>query len=67
MDLTKVLHELRRELDYLDSAILSLERLQAKAVRRRGRPHHILSELPRPLRSALKRHDGKLSRGQSEI
>jgi hypothetical protein len=67
MDLTKVLHELRRELDYLDSAILSLERLQTKTARRRGRPHQILSELPGPVRSALKRHDGKLSRRQSDL
>ena len=30
MDLTKVLTQLRQELDHLDAAILSLERLQAR-------------------------------------
>lgn len=34
MDLSKVLEQLRRELMHLDAAILSLERLQAKATRR---------------------------------
>jgi hypothetical protein len=69
MDLTKVLEELRRELQHLDSAILTLERLQAKSVRRRGRPPKLLSELRRPLRpepkhsetdgqKAYKRHPG---------
>ena len=44
MDLSKVLEQLRRELEHLDAAILSLERLQAKTTRR-GRPPRILSEL----------------------
>jgi hypothetical protein len=58
MDLTKVLDELRRELDYLDSAILSLERLQAKSVRRRGRTSKVIGELNRSVRSELKRNTG---------
>jgi hypothetical protein len=37
MDLSRVLKQLRNELEYLDAAILSLERLQARD-RRRGRP-----------------------------
>jgi len=53
MDITKVLEELRRELDYLDSAILNLERLQAKS-NRRGRPKKLLS-LTKPLRAELRR------------
>jgi hypothetical protein len=44
MDLTKVLEQLRKELVHLDAAILSLERLQAKATRR-GRPPRLLAEL----------------------
>jgi hypothetical protein len=44
MDLSKVLEQLRKELDYLDAAIQSLERLQAK-VARRGRPPKMLDAL----------------------
>lgn len=44
MDLSKVLEQLRKELAHLDAAILSLERLQAKA-RRRGRPPKMLVDL----------------------
>ena len=64
MNLTRVLEELRRELQYLDSAILHLERLQTKSTRRRGRPPKILSELQRPVKpsqtqnSALRRQRG---------
>jgi hypothetical protein len=53
MDLSKVLDQLRRELDHLNAAILSLERLQTK-VTRRGRPPRALGGLrkvqpaPRP-------------------
>jgi hypothetical protein len=49
MDLGRVLEELRKELQHIDSAILHLERLQAKT-RRRGRP-------PKPsmVRSEIKR------------
>jgi hypothetical protein len=44
MDLSKVLEQLRRELVHLDAAIVSLERLQAKASRR-GRPPRLLAAL----------------------
>ena len=38
MDVTKILEELRRELEQLEEAILSLERLARGRGRRRGRP-----------------------------
>ena len=44
MDLGKVLHELRQELENLDAAIVSLERLQLTG-RRRGRPPRWLADL----------------------
>jgi hypothetical protein len=44
MDLSKVLDQLRRELDHLNAAIVSLERLQTK-VARRGRPPRALAEI----------------------
>jgi hypothetical protein len=68
MDLTKVLEELRRELVYLDSAILHLERLQSKTTRRRGRPSKLLSELQRPIRPEAKPSDGtgRIYRRRSE-
>ena len=44
MDVVTVLIELREELHVLNAAIASLERLQAKAVRR-GRPPRMLVEL----------------------
>lgn len=47
MDLRKVLAELRQELQRLDAAILSLERLK-KEGRRRGRPPKLLADLKRP-------------------
>jgi hypothetical protein len=53
MDLTKVLAQLRQELDHIDAAILSLERLQAK-VTRRGRPTRSMLEL-RKLKTAVRR------------
>ena len=46
MDLNKVLAELRQELENLDAAIHSLERLQPEAPRR-GRPPKALSQLSR--------------------
>ena len=56
MDLTKVLAQLRLELDHIDAAILSLERLQAnKALR--GRPAKALIDI-RKFRPA---HPGKPS------
>jgi hypothetical protein len=48
MDLSKVLEQLRRELAYVDAAILSLERLQAKVVRL-GSPPRTLSDLRQAL------------------
>ena len=44
MDLSKVLEQLRRELVHLDAAIVSLERLQAKASRG-GRSPRLLATL----------------------
>jgi hypothetical protein len=54
MDLSKVLAQLREELENLDAAILSLERLQQEGPRR-GRPPKVLSNLskaPRPARKS---------------
>jgi len=48
MDLTKVLAQLRQELNNVDAAILSLERLQARGEARRGRPPRSLLDLPKP-------------------
>lgn len=42
MDLSKVLAELRREMERLDAAILSLERLKDEGTRR-GRPPKVLA------------------------
>ncbi len=47
MDLSKVLEQLRKELEHLDVAILTLERLQEKS-NRRGRPPKVLSALRAP-------------------
>ena len=44
MDLSKVLEQLRKELENLDVAILTLERLQEKSLRR-GRPPKVLAGL----------------------
>ena len=44
MDLAKVLRQLHEELENLDAAILSLERLQESGCRR-GRPPALLAEL----------------------
>jgi uncharacterized membrane protein YccC len=52
MDLNKVLAQLREELENLDTAILSLERLQNnEGHRRRGRPPKALSNLSRAARA----------------
>jgi hypothetical protein len=51
MDLSKVLAELRAELENLDAAILSLERLQQES-RRRGRPPKVLAEVTKASRAA---------------
>ncbi|HUB83587.1 MAG TPA: hypothetical protein VMB03_32535 [Bryobacteraceae bacterium] len=53
MDLHKVLAQLREELENLDAAILSLERLQREG-RPRGRPPKALSHLTRTVRTARK-------------
>jgi hypothetical protein len=50
MDLSKVLAQLREELENLDAAIISLERLQHEG-RRRGRPPKALSEASKSGRS----------------
>ena len=47
MDLSKVLAQLREELENLDAAIRSIERLQQEK-RRRGRPPSHLSKVSRP-------------------
>ncbi len=47
MDLSRVLYELRRELENLDAAIRSLERLQQTG-KRRGRPPRWLADLKGP-------------------
>jgi hypothetical protein len=57
MDLNKVLAQLRQELENLDTAILSLERLQHEGHRRRGRPPKALSNLSRAAR-AVKEEPG---------
>ena len=54
MDITRVLEELRRELQYLDAAILSLERIQQRSSRR-GRPPKILTELRQANKSTPRR------------
>jgi len=56
MDLSKVLADLRQELENLDAAILSLERLQQEG-RRRGRPPKALSELTKATREGKESDD----------
>jgi hypothetical protein len=57
MDLSKVLAQLREELENLDAAILSLERLQQEGPRR-GRPPKALSHLSKAARAARKENSG---------
>jgi hypothetical protein len=60
MDLAKVLQELHEELENLNAAILSLERLEESG-RRRGRPPAVLAELKTAVRARVrKRSDPKL-------
>jgi len=59
MDLTKVLADMRSELENLDAAIESLERLQTDAPRR-GRPPKVLP----PSRNAGGYESGKTAIGQ---
>ena len=54
MDLTRVLAQLRQELNHIDAAILSLERLQARGAARRGRPARSLLDI-RKLKTAARR------------
>jgi len=54
MDLVKVLQQLHEELENLDAAIHSLERLQ-QTTRRRGRREDWLAEIRKPAHSARKR------------
>jgi hypothetical protein len=54
MDLAKVLAQLREELEHLDAAILSLERLHHTG-HRRGRPPELLAEIRKPGRVAARR------------
>jgi hypothetical protein len=58
MDLTKVLQQLHDELEYLDAAILSLERLQGSA-HRRGRPPAVLAELKKAMKGGTRRKEQK--------
>ena len=58
MDLSKVLAQLRVELENLDAAILSLERLQQEG-RRRGRPPKALSEVTKASRAARKESESE--------
>jgi hypothetical protein len=64
MDLSKVLAQLRAELENLDAAILSLERLQQEGPPRRGRPPKAQSQLSKATRANRNRNaesDGPLS------
>jgi hypothetical protein len=53
MDLSKVLAQLREELENLDAAIQSLERLQ-QDVPRRGRPPKTVSQMSKLSRASRK-------------
>jgi len=56
MDLAKVLQQLHEELENLNAAIVSLERLQ-EGSRRRGRPAEMLVDLGLPARARARRKD----------
>lgn len=58
MDVSKVLEQLRKELEHLDAAIMSLERLQQKGLRR-GRPPKSPSEAARPRPMSNRREVGR--------
>ena len=53
MDFSKVLAQLREELENLDAAILSLERLRQEGPRR-GRPPKALAELTKASRATAR-------------
>jgi hypothetical protein len=63
MDLVQVLAELRAELERLDAAILSLERLQQEGPRR-GHPPQTLSQAAKKIRSG--KEPGDDSNGEEE-
>ncbi len=56
MDLAKVLQQLHEELQNLNAAIVSLERLQ-EGSRRRGRPAEMLADLGLPAHARARRKD----------
>jgi hypothetical protein len=64
MDLSKVLAHLRQELNYINAAILSLERLQAKGSSRRGRPSRALLELRKHKTTARRTGNGPRNSGR---
>ena len=53
MDLAKVIYELHEELEHLNAAIISLERLQEAA--QRGRSSDVLGEMDKPNRGRRRR------------
>ena len=62
MDISKVLDHLRKELEYLDAAIVSLERLQEKGLRR-GRPPKSRPEAKHPRPAIRTKGTRRHSRG----
>jgi hypothetical protein len=66
MDLAKVLVELRAELDNLDAAILSLERIKPEGHRRRGRPPKLLAELRKSERTGERSTPAALAKNDSD-
>ena len=65
MDLARVLQQLHEELEALDAAILSLERLH-QGGRRRGRPPEWLAEFKPPARPGRKKAASKSSDTKAE-
>jgi hypothetical protein len=65
MDLTRILTQLKHELDHIDAAIVSLERLQAKETRR-GRPPKILADLRR-LKPVVRRVHAREAQRRTDI
>jgi len=57
MDLARVLRQLHEELQNLDAAILSLERLEASGRRNRGSTPAMLAELKASAAEAKKKRD----------
>jgi hypothetical protein len=65
MDLAKVIRQLHEELDNLDAAILSLEKLQETS-RRRGRPPAWLAEVKSQNKNSRKTVRPKPKPGRKE-